>query len=287
MTLYVDKRAGSRELVAPLRRLKIPVEIGQYDSDVEFLGEGPDGPLPIGIEHKTISDCLTSLSDGRLTGTQIPRMLDVYGRVYLIIEGRTRVAHDGILEVELNSGRWVSAYGRTGNGWTCREFFGRLDSIAEFTGVRILMTPSLEDSAARIAGLYHWWQKDYDTHASWRAWDQSREQRPQNTLLPTSRLPLAHRAARELYNVGQDKAGQIAAHFGSVGNMALATAEDWSRVSWVEKIRSGPNRGGIKRKHMTKETIARIMDEIWATDTNTRALMEQKAERKMKRKGGR
>jgi ERCC4-type nuclease len=265
--IYVDKRAGSRDLVQPIRAHRLPVTVGQFDSDVEFLGDGPDGPTPIGIEHKTISDCLAALTDGRLTGTQIPRMLATYPRVYLMIEGVTRASKkDGLLEIGLPDGRWVGAYGRTGSGWTAREYWARLHSIEEFTGVRVIQTRDVQDSAARIAALYHWWIKDYDQHASWKHWDQSREQRPANILMATSKLPLAIRWARELYNVGQEKAGQIAAHFGSPANMVLADERAWGKVSWVEKIRSGPNKGGIRQRKMTKETIHKIMSEIWGTD---------------------
>src|SRR4051812_2144692 len=97
--IYIDPRAGSSALKAQLPRALVG-ENSNIPSDVEFVGYGPDGPMLIGIEYKSVSDCLTSMTDGRLTGTQLPRMRESYDRRYLLIEGPLRVSADGILETK-------------------------------------------------------------------------------------------------------------------------------------------------------------------------------------------
>src|SRR3954469_22301306 len=103
--ILVDKREGSRQLADYIEPKSI-VQLGEYDTDVAFMGSGPGGePLLIGIEYKRIDDVLHCILDGRFSGIQLPRMIDTYGegRIYLLIEGAYRVdSTSGILELQ----RW-------------------------------------------------------------------------------------------------------------------------------------------------------------------------------------
>lgn len=272
MTIYVDDRAGSVNLIPYLRALcsTVRVEKGRYDADVEFAGNISTGPAPIGIEYKTLSDCLTSMTDGRLTGTQLPRMRESYPRRYLLIEGPTRVSDDGILETKVFDVKtrrfvWAPARGRKGEGWMASEFWGRLESITEFFGARYDRTYDIRESARWILAKYRYWQKDYDQHSSYQQWDRSREKQQSsstlaNLLVPTSDLPLVQRWAREIDGIGIGKAGYVAQHFKSAAAMVLADEAEWRKIEFLEKLKT---KSGYRKTHLSEERAAKIRKEIW------------------------
>src|ERR1043165_4654864 len=138
MTILIDPRSGSKSLADHIPPALCQLSKDNLDGDFEFAASGPNGLImPAGGEYKTISDFLTSSTDGRLWGTQLPRMLRSYSRVYLIIEGATRVSESGILETKqldpvLRQYRWAPARGRKGEGWTAQEYWSRICSIEEF-----------------------------------------------------------------------------------------------------------------------------------------------------------
>jgi hypothetical protein len=274
VTLCIDNRGGSRDLYR-----HIPPDIpkfmpkgsdGHYDGDFELLGWGPgDVPIAVGGEYKKLTESLTAMNDGRIYGTQIARMLQSYQRVYLIIEARLREADDGLLEYyagkERGKEKWFAAYGREGKGWLAREFYSRIESIEEFLGVRVRYAEDVRAAARAVGHIYRYWTKLYSEHRSWAQWDQSHTGRnPGNILIPTSDLPLTVRWARELGNVGQLKAHYVGAYFGpNPGPMVLAGHEDWAKVSWQERFKTGPNKGKLREKHFSPESIGKILAEIW------------------------
>lgn len=255
MTIYIDKRKGSVALASYIQPRSL-AKLGQFDADIEFMGYLPSGPAPIGIEYKSAitGDIFDSLTDGRLTGTQIPRMLGSYSVRYILIEGPTRVTPEGILEVSPMPGQWRQVFGRRGEGWTAREYWNRLERIAD-CGFRVKETHNIQQSAAWITSIYHGWSRPYDEHRSHLAWDQSGTELVNHALIQTSKLPLVMRWARELPSVGQDKAAYLANHFGSGAAMVLADENEWRKVKW--KVKSGKLHG------FGKAMIAKIMNEIW------------------------
>jgi ERCC4-type nuclease len=269
VTFFIDNRGGSSNLRYHLQG-RVPVEMGRFDGDFEFLGSGPDDqPIAIGGEYKKISECATAMTDGRLTGTQIARMCQSYQRVYLVIEGRTRVGSDGTLEYYVRTEKrkevWYTVYGRSGSaGFMAREFYSRLESMSEFAGVRVILTENIYETSYRLEQLYRYWTRPYSSHKSYSQWDQSKTGRqPGNLLLPTSDLPLATRWARELAGIGQHKAHFVGAHFQTGANLVLATESDWAGVEVRERVRTGPNAGRMRSKRLSTETIQKIMREIW------------------------
>jgi len=261
MTIYVDNRAGSVALANYIQPRSL-VQLGQFNADIEFLGWLPDGPAAIGIEYKTTrsSDIFNSLMDGRLTGTQIPRMVSTYPVRYLLIEGPVRATSDGLLEYCPYYGEWKQVFTSRGKGLTAREYWSRLEGVAD-CGVRIKETYNIEQSASWIKDIYHRWSKSYEEHKSHLAWDRSHM--PQSVVSPldlvqTSKLPLVLRWARELDNVGQGKAPYLASHFKTAPAMVLADEQEWAKVKWRVK--------GGKLKGFGKDMIRKIMSEIWGTE---------------------
>lgn len=269
--LNVDMRAGSKNLPPYLREHGLSINEGiGFASDVEFIGStGLGDGTPIGIEHKLVvtNDVFDSLSTGRLTGTQLPTMVEMYPWVrYIIIEGPLRRSKDGILEKLGYGHRWEQAYSRKGNGWTYDEFQNRIESIQDaFSAPNcqgrtvVKFTYDAYETAAYIAGRYHYWQKPYHTHSSAGQWDRSKHLASDPTdspLMPKTRdIPLVRLWAADIDGIGPMKSIWVAKHFGSPLALANGSIEQWREVEYRDKR-------GIKRYHFSDATIRQIRSQI-------------------------
>lgn len=270
------ERRGARELKAALESAGARVIEGIFPSDVEFLGNTAFGECtPIGIEHKSAStgDAFTSLTDGRITGEQLPRMVEHYPAVrYLIIEGNTRRAKDGTLELHKywpDEGRfdWRPAYSRNGVGWTYREFRNRIESIEEFWSApncsgrtRVVETYDAFETAAFIVDRYNYWQKPYDQHSSARQWDRSREVQPPISspfVRGNRKASLAQLWAADIDGIGQARSVDVARYFKTPIALALGSEEDWRSI----ELKVGKP-GAQKIQHFGKERVKEILKQI-------------------------
>lgn len=268
--LHLDKRRGSLELRPYLEAAGASVLLGVFPADIQFLGNSALGDCtPFGIEHKSLvtGDAFTSMSDGRLTGEQLPRMAEHYPAVrYVIFEGNTRRAKDGTLELSRSPGaRWEPAYSRNGAGWTYREYRNRIESIEEFWSAphcpgrtRVIETYDAYESAAFIVDRYHYWQRPYEQHSSARQWDHSQDiQQSLNPLARNRKIPLAQLWAADIDGIGEKKSAAVARHFGSGYALATASDTEWRAVEYkVGKV------GAQKTQHFGPEMIGRFIKQI-------------------------
>lgn len=236
--ILVDKCIGSRDLIddgylsPDCAMLSDLVDIG---GDFSFLGSGPDGlNLTIGGELKALSgrsqDALDSWKSGRFVGTQLPKMVRNYQRIYLIIEGVYRPGENGCIEVP----KWVNSEART-QSWEWvplpfhtdyRQFDNWLNSLTESGKVRVKRTLDRFETARVIMDLYLWWQKDYDDHRSLFGFDTSQA--------PVGELPsFKRRVAKEIDGIGWNKSEQVATYFPSVQAMSNAPMEDWMAIPGI------------------------------------------------------
>src|SRR5258708_669111 len=92
---FGSKQAGqkrSHDLRPLLDGLEVRYQLDPLKfGDFSFFGKGPDGPIAIGIELKTVNDFVSSMLSGRLAGHQIPGLLENYQRAYVVIEGVCRM----------------------------------------------------------------------------------------------------------------------------------------------------------------------------------------------------
>ena len=273
-------RRGSDRLPPHLRQLGASVIEGYCNSDVEFLGSTPLGPLtPIGIEHKSAvtGDIFTSMTDGRLNGTQMQTMVSHYPYVrYLIIEGNLRRSKDGILEIfKFDRGSlkydWQPAYSRNGAGWTYDEFENRIESIIDAFSepnspghTVVKRTYDINESAAYIVGRYHYWQKPYEQHSSARQWDRSKRligeaERAEHPLMGggkrTKDIELVRLWANDIDGIGLTKSYYVARHFRTPIALALATEDEWLSVVYKDKR-------ATKDYHFSRDTVREIMKQI-------------------------
>ena len=171
--IRVDYRHGSGELIPFIASHGVeyqPDDLAEVGADFAFEGNGPKGLSMIGIERKKIKDFLSNMRSNHLVGLQLPRMLNHYDVLYLLIEGIVRANPEtGILEEpgkrdEKGRRLWKEVLlGRSRFLW---EDFEKYITSLEWAPVRILRTPDPETTARLVVAKYRWYQKRWDEHQS-------------------------------------------------------------------------------------------------------------------------
>lgn len=230
--LLIDYRRGSKELGIPLLKLDAPHEITTLDEgDIAFVGNGPDGACPIGIERKTISDLAQSLVSNRLQAVQLPRLMLAYSYAWLVVEGAWRVDDHGY--VELPGGRDKGGAHRwyRMQPWLKADMlFGWLFSVELRGGIRVRTTRSLDDTARFLVTLRDWWTtKLWHEHRShlalWQPPDAGIFERPSLVRTWAAALP----------GIGFDKSKLVDQHFHSALELACASEAEWRTIPGVGK----------------------------------------------------
>lgn len=225
--MRIDTRAGSKELIAPLMKLGVPVEPGILAAgDVEILGNGPGGfPTLIGIEHKTIEDAVACMRNGRFA-EQARGMRSYFEVSWLLVEGRVRVGKR-VLEVRKGE-KWMPLHA----GVTYQELAAWLISMAQAQGILLYRTESKAESVLWLRALNNWWTaKDWEEHRAHLEW-----YTPPSVGNPFLREPpLVERAAALLPHIGVVKAGRVAKEFRSLKKMTCVSQEEWVTIPGVGK----------------------------------------------------
>lgn len=164
--LLVDYRAGSKELIAPLRRMGLDAVEGDIAADIAFEGRGEKGaPVLIGLEYKKLGELMQSLRTQRLQGHQLLKMRDTFTFSYLLIEGE--LLYD-------TKGRLLKRVGRRQfrlmpGAMTAMELLKRLH-VLNLRGGLMTLTPfarTQAETCMQIAALYRvWTDRDLDQHKS-------------------------------------------------------------------------------------------------------------------------
>jgi hypothetical protein len=226
--IFVDDREGSKELYPRFREEYNPVLVRLDYADCLFVGNGPLGPVNIGIERKVIDyDLLQSISSGRLVGDQLPKMLAACFHVYLIVEGLWRPGEGNVIEIH-HKGQWrLLSFGRRFKYGEIIEF---INSLRIFPGVTTIFTPNMRSTVLAVEGLYSWWDKPWGAHRAFLAMHKG--------VIPSSyvalvRTPLLQRIAAELPGVGWERSIHVAKRFSTVEEMVMASEEDWQGIKWT------------------------------------------------------
>lgn len=164
--LFVDTRAGSSDLIAPLTAAGLPVEETLLDfGDLAFIGRGEGGKqLFIGIEHKKLPDLVQSLASERLAGHQLPGMVQTYDRPHLLIEGEWEADESGRVSQK------TGFRGMTKPLKGCPpalELLKRIITLETRGGLRVWWTPDQVATVRYVTALYRFWtDKALDQHKS-------------------------------------------------------------------------------------------------------------------------
>lgn len=229
--ILLDRRIGSSDLYQPLRSYGIEVALTTIDiGDAAWLGRGAgEFPMPVGVEIKRVGDLLSSITSGRLSGYQIPKLIRTYTHVWLVVEGRYRSGIDGVLETRQGAVWGPHSTGK--RAFTYREVEAFLTTLEVRTGIHVRHTFDRPETAALIATLYHWWtSKTLDEHKAHVAL--------YSPVLDAGVLyqpTLTRRIAAELPGIGVGRSGAVADHFGSPRDMINASEEEWIGIPGIGK----------------------------------------------------
>ena len=226
--MKIDSRAGSKDLIAPLRQLGVPVEVATLPAgDVEIMGVGPEGrPVPIGIEYKHLPDVLACMRDGRYA-EQLRKMRESYEVSWLLIEGRFRMTRGGVIEVAHGT-RW-----RDDGKYRLQEFQSWLNTMCIRGGALLWRCESQSETVSWIRSQYLWWTaREYEEHRAHLDYH-----RPESLGGVTPFLPptLVQKTSAVLPGIGGTLSRSVDAHFASVREMVLADEEEWSKIPKVGK----------------------------------------------------
>jgi ERCC4-type nuclease len=239
--ILVDHRVGSKELIPKLKALNLPTEETELPyGDVAFEGKGPQGSVSIGIERKTLHDMLGCIEDARFSGHQFVGMRNLYTLSVLQLEGHWK-PHDGsgLLMEGFNGGHsWGYCKFRSQRAMYSK-LYRYLISTA-MAGVIITQSRDLTHSAFNIGEWYHYFQKRWDDHTSFRE--------IQKIAIPTlgGKPTLVRKWANDLDGIGTKLSGDAERLFKTPLALANADESEWLRIPGV----------GIK-------TAQSIVREIW------------------------
>lgn len=200
-----------------------PKQLGA--GDFCFSGNGPEGPVLVGIERKTVKGLLSDIRTGRLSGEQLPKLFTEYGpESWLVVEGRYRSNWTtGMLEVK--KGReWVACQVGT-QTFVALEMEAYLNTLQMCTPLHVKHTVDERGTVEFILGLHHSYSKPWEKHSAHVA-----IHRPQNHVT-VGKASTLRRAAFVLDGIGWDKSGLIERHFPSL--YALCQAD----VKALEKVK--------------------------------------------------
>lgn len=236
----IDKRAGSQELIEPLRSRGLPVEEALLDTgDVEIIGNGPDGPEPVLCEYKKLGDLFQCMRDGRFAD-QLRKMREVSRFNWLLLEGRM----DGFERGETvrvrnhRTGKWREADARI----TYAEVASWCLTMAARAGVLFWRTGTQDESVAWLQSFHQWWTaKDWEAHRSHMDFYTP----PPTVVNPFAEPSLVQKVATVLPRIGGTKALRVAERFDTVIDMVNASQAEWIELKGVGKVDAGTIRRAL------------------------------------------
>jgi ERCC4-type nuclease len=220
--IRIDPRAGSCELIAPLRKIGYEVKVEEMSfGDLAFKGNGPLAPMQIGIEYKKMEDLIQCLNDDRFLGHQLPGMLALYDRAYLVVEGTPLWQSDGgFKNYEGTLHRWR----RSHSNITLRRLLSAVMKIEEL-GCRTIFMASQSSALTYITTLHDWWQKKWEEHSK-----KVYMHTPTLNLIVPS---LRQKVAILLPGIGHQKLSLVADNWTNTRSMINASREDWLRLRGI------------------------------------------------------
>jgi ERCC4-type nuclease len=199
--------------------------------DIAFTGLGHNStPVSIGLEIKSLGDCISCVQSGRFAGHQLPGLIQSYDHIWLLIQGQYKMRpKDGAL-IELREGRGGGQYWTEAGGgqrrWMWRDFEGWVNSVSILGGLRVHRVATWEEGADWIKCLYGWFQRE--GHSSTQVVYGGKQLYAEQALLV--RPTLARRVAKELPSVGVVRSAAVAAKFRTLESMVMASEKDWQTV---------------------------------------------------------
>lgn len=226
--IFVDYRAGSKDLIKPLRNLGLEVSETSLDfGDLMWEGRGEKGePVLVGVEFKKLEELVQAMRTNRLEGHQLIGMRDTFKFSYLMYEGKILYDKAGALQMEKKK-RFGKVYRVPMPGqMTINELMKRVYVLHLCGGLTPIPTVDRDHSLQAILALYRTWtDKDMDKHKSHIAAYEAPNIRPVNGL---------RRTLKTFPDVGMKASLAAQLKFGSLTKAVNASVQDWATLEVVD-----------------------------------------------------
>lgn len=229
--ILVAHEKGSKELAPLIRQIGVQAEVVKLPfGDFAMEGNGPTGPISIGIERKTLHDMLACIEDGRFSGHQKVGMEQLYNVKYLAMEGVWKPHEKGFLM----EGNDKGAY------WICKPsgkpvMYSKLKRYllsVQQSGVTVTVSRDMFQTAYDICEIYHWWQKPWAEHKSML--------QTQTIIIPSlmGKPNLVRRWAKELPGVSETIMDRMGQKFKLPVDLALADIPTFMSIDGVGSVKA-------------------------------------------------
>lgn len=228
--IYVDPRAGSKELVAPLTARGLPVQAETLAfGDLAWISRERK---VVGVEFKTLSECVDALRSGRLVGYQLPGMFGpqgIYDVAWLLVEGEWKAGDGGAMLVPKWRRRGHLEWTPMPGGMSADEYLKRLNTLIQRHGLNVWPSQNRDQTLAWIQAQYRWWEDGEHAHDSGTAL----YQRPIGIGFTAVSDP--QRAIAAWPGVGLKWSSAALATFLTVEGAATASTEAWASLEHAGK----------------------------------------------------
>lgn len=230
--ILVDYRIGSADLQGYLHHWHVGCELVTLEyGDAAFAGNGPQGPITVGVEIKKVHDALNCMGDGRFAGHQLPGLLANYERIWLVIEGNYKPDFASGLLLMPGERRREAVTGA--RRYMYRDLDNWLTSMEMLAGICVRRTGERVETARFVADLYGWWQKEWkDHHSTSIMHDDWRGQAGIGRIVKPN---LIRRMAATLPGIGYQKSELVARRFQTADAMIEADVTDWMQIDGIGK----------------------------------------------------
>ena len=222
--IVVDNRVGSVHLAPLLEAAGAEVDVRRLDfGDVAIPGNGPNGPVFIGIEVKRPTDLITSLVTKRLTSRQLPGMLRCYDECVIAVVGRTRPNPTGSIS------EWRGQWWEIPCSLTWAQLEAMKMSLRYQAKVHFVEFNTEDVLIQWLIVAQQWWAREWVSHKSHIP---THVAFVESDLVPAVRYELTHVAqvASLIQGVGTELGRRIAGRFPTVRDMANAPREVWDTI---------------------------------------------------------
>lgn len=242
MDILIDPREGSKKFLNSFDGAQsVLLDAG----DMAFVGNGPDNvPWFIGIEHKQVADMVACIQSGRFTGTQLPRMMEMYNICFLVIEGAFHANKEDKLVTP-----WTPKKKGFSYGITYKAFDNFLNSISLFSYLNgtpciVKYAHDKQESVHIISDIYSYFQKDWGEHSTIVTPDSTKFSRIPNSIEMVLTEPgnadyptyILKKALFQIKGFSWDSAGRAANEFGTMEVALLAGQKDWESLDRIGKV---------------------------------------------------
>lgn len=204
--ILIDDRIGSGEIAPYVSAPKMVCRLEFADFAID--GNGPNGPVNVGIERKGLDDIIQSMTSGRLAGHQLIGLQENYDFIYVLVEGVWRPdQHSGVLMRTNGRGKWV-ALTQGSRRFMARDLYAFLQTLSVICGVHVVQTSNRQETGKLLDALHGWWNKKWKDHKSHLQWQEPKK------YASLQKPNLTTRIAAQFEGIGWDKAQKIGAAFG-------------------------------------------------------------------------